>query len=257
MKSQWLLISLLLLLLASCKKDKPEYVDSYSSSITKYVIHHNGGKISSYELYLNDQLSYQTNFQFSDSIVVETTTTDSGEVVSKCVYNLGPDGYAASSTDSAFRDGSLSSITQTVYTYDNGYLVGRIHYFQETGDSEIREIMQNYAWSSDNMSASFVTQNGFSCNNGYDYSDIPNLMDVRTFSNGITGKNSKNLIAHASWNNGCPSGPSQVPGYSDFTYITNANGYVTSMTTCYTPPYNTDPDYIYRQFSTTTYSYQP
>lgn len=257
MKSRLLLFTLTLLLLAACKKDKPEYLDTYSSDVLKYVIHHDGSRINSYDQYINNQLKYVVTFQFGDSLVIKTTCTDSGEVVNKCVYRTGADGYAVSSVDSAFQDGSLSGLRYSTYNYESGYLLSRNIHYQETGSASGIDVLLTYAWENDNTIAAFTTQNSTTCSNAYDYNDIPNVLDIRTFSNGITGKISKNLIAHANWDNGCPSGPSQVPGFSDFTYTTNANGYVTSMTTCYTPPYHTDPEYIHRQFSTTTFTYQP
>lgn len=82
------------------------------------------------------------------------------------------------------------------------------------------------------------------------------MIDVIDFSNGITGKISKNLIEHASWNSGCPCGPSCSVSCSDFEYQIDNEGYITKMIEIYTPSYHSSSsEEVVKEIRTTIYEY--
>lgn len=116
----------------------------------------------------------------------------------------------------------------------------------------------SYNISGENIVSSNVSFPNYSsgCTDYFEFDNNPNIIDVRYFSNGITGKISKNLITHASWNNGCPAGPSMTISTSDFEYGLNSGNYVSVMREIYTPCYHMgDTKEVTRTIRTTIYEY--
>jgi hypothetical protein len=245
---------LLLLLIGSCKKDSPRFKDEESSDITTYVIDLEGGTIASYSVYLNSTLESSVYFTDMDSIVEKLTKKGTGELIQKEVFRIGGQGYAVSSTDSTFKDSALYYTNYTVYEYSDGFLTKatiNYHYAESPGDSST--IVVTYSIASNNIS---TINSPYGCSNYYQFNEDVNIIDVRSFSNGILGKISQNLVSHASWNNNCPTGPSMSVAKSDYEYELSESNYITMMRETYTPSYHSETDVVTRTIRTTYYVYQ-
>lgn len=102
---------------------------------------------------------------------------------------------------------------------------------------------------------SFYVREPTGCTDQYSYNNEINKIGL-DFLNGITGKASKNLREHKSWNKGCPSGPSSSIATSDYKYELDSEGYVIRRIETFTPCYHvTDPGTVTRTISTTVYEY--
>jgi hypothetical protein len=241
--------------MTSCKKDTPRFINVESQDITRYVIDLSGNKINAYSKYLNDRLQQTVTFIDQDTIIERITKNRFDVIIGIEICYIGDDGFADSSINSCFRDnGILCSYNASTYQYNNGFLTEATVNYKFYGtypDSGVVIITNNV--SSENIISSGVS---FGCTDYYDYNDETNVIDVRSFSNMIKGKISQNLISHASWNNGCPAGPSMSIAYSDFEYEFNSNNYIAKMKETYTPCYHTfDTEEVARTIRTTIYEY--
>jgi hypothetical protein len=253
------LISLIFVFLISCKKDNPEITDKLSSEINRYVIDLSGNKIDHYARYLNDVLQRTVYYIDHDTIIEELTENNDDVIIERKLFFIGNIGYAASCIDSVFSDTGLWYINRIDYEYTNGFLTKstiKFKSYNTIGDSSLYYITYNI--SDDNIaSTSFSAPAYFSsCTDYYDYNSNNNLLDVTRFSNGITGKISRNLISHATWNYGCPAGPSMSVAKSDYEYEFNSDNLISARKEYYTPCYHTtDVKNITRVISITIFEY--
>jgi hypothetical protein len=254
-----LILLILFICIASCKKDTPKFNDVESPDITKYVINNSGNKINSYSKYLNGILQQTVLFIDQDTAITVVTKNSSDEIINKEIYFIGDNGFAESSIDSGFNNSILTYFNTKSYQYFNNFLVKTTLYYKNFGPSADSGIVTiSTSISDENISSSKVSYPNYStgCTDYFDYNSSSNSIDVRYFSNGITGKTSKNLIAHTSWDNGCPDGPSMTVSCSDYNYEFNSNNYISIMKETYTPSYHMgDTKEVTRTIKTTIYEY--
>ncbi len=241
---------LIILVFAGCKKDDESmFIDEPADEVTRYVIHLSGTKITEYKTYINDTLKKVINFYFSDSTAEVITKDENGKMVAKTVYQLNEDGLAVSSVDSIFSENGFTTFN-TEFKYSEGFMIERTIYYENELPVIIRTTIEN-----ENIIEVEVRVNNHSCFDYYGFTEMINKIDLY-FSNGITGKWSKNLADHVSWNNNCPCGPSMTTSKSEYRYELDADGYVVKeveiFTRCYHLPASGK---IKRTIYTTFYEY--
>lgn len=252
------ILILLFLILTFCNKDdEPKFINQNSDEIVKYVINLSGMKIINYTKYINDELIESTSFQESDTTIIRLTTNAENEIIYKRIFRVGNNTLAQSCIDSSFSEFGLYA-AKLYYKYENDFLIETtIDWIQfgDYSDSGRVYITRNYI--NENLTSLSETSPDWPliCSDLFDYYSIINKIDVKDFSNGITGRISKNLIKHVSWNSGCPCGPSSSTSHSDFKYETDEDGYITKMTETYTPCYHTSAEEVTRTIRTTIYEY--
>ncbi|NUQ23820.1 MAG: hypothetical protein HUU34_07695 [Saprospiraceae bacterium] len=207
--------------------------------ITKYHITIEGNMISKYEKYFNDVLIETAVFQNFDSVLYMIRTDSSNEIIQKMIYYIASNGLASSAIDSSFSYQGLI-VRNLEYEYQDGFLISTIVDWERfgtivgSGQSTISRTIENENISLTERSS----HNGYhivSCIDYFQYNSLINKIDIIDFSNGITGKISKNLIQYARWNQGCPCFSSSTTAYSNFFYEFGTNGYVTKKIENYTP----------------------
>jgi hypothetical protein len=249
-------------LLISCKKIEnsnnnmyPPYNYEVSPDITNYKITLSGNRISQYSRFVNGVLQETTSFVFNDSTVDKIINSISPSYTAYTHYTLGNDGYATSSVDSLFMNDTLQSSANSTYEYSNGFLIKAttyyIHYLPQI-DTWFNA--NTYTIIDDNISQKEIT---WGCVDEFSYYEYPDHLDVRYFSNGITGKSSKNLVSHAEWLLYCPCGPGSMNGYSDFKYFFDGNNRISKMIETMVPchPNSGSEELETRYIYTTTYEY--
>lgn len=253
-----LFIGLFLILISCNKDDGPNFINQTSDETVKYVINLSSLKIIDYSKYINNELIETTSFQNTDSTIVRLTRNSENEITYKSIFLLGNNALAISCIDSSFSEYGLYT-AQLDYEYDNDFLIETTIDWKRFGDNAdsgqvyITRILENENISSSNFAFGNWTSG---CTDYFSYNSTFNKIDVKDFSNGITGKISKNLIEQASWNNGCPCGPSRSIAYSDFKYEIDENGYLTKKVETYTPCYHLSfSNEVTRTISTTFYEY--
>ena len=246
-----LIILGLILFLSACKKDnQPKFIDKPSDELVKYVIELSCSEIIEYSKYINNEFVEVTKFYNSDSVIEVIRKNEADEVIYKTIYHIGTNGLAETSVSSIGVQGL--DIYQSNYKYADGFWVERNSILISNEDSI--EVYITRTIENENVTrVKAVVPSG--CTNRYGYNNEINKIDLN-FSNGITGKWNKNLVEHASWQNGCPCGPSSSIAASDYKYELDSDGYVTKMIETYTPCYHvTDPGTVTRTISTTLYEY--
>ncbi len=248
-----LILLLTILTFIGCKKDEEESIfeDKPAKNVVKYVIYLSGTKITEYETYVNDTLKRITNYYFSDTLVKVIAKNTEGKTVAKTIYQLHNGGLATSSVDSSFSDEG-SSAYRSEYKYSNGYMIERAIYYDDEG--EIPVIINRTVENENIIEIELVSP--ANCLNRYWFNESLNKIDLN-FSNGITGKWSKNLTNNVSWNNFCPCGPSMTIASSEYKYELDANGYVIKKVATYTPCYHLPiSGKVTRTITTTFYEYK-
>jgi hypothetical protein len=249
----------IIIVLTSCKKKEVNDTDSpkinfvISPDITTYKITLSGNRISEYSRFVNNVLQETTSFVFTDSSVDRIINGISPAYTAHTLYTLGNDGYATSSVDSTFVNDTLYSSRNSTYEYANGFLTKTTtHFIQYLPQYDTNFISSTYIIADDNT---IKKEYASICTDEYTYNDYPNNLDVRYFSNGITGKSSKNLISHAEWELSCGChGTFNENAYSDFKYFFDENNRISKMIEtkvfCHT---STEP--VWRYIYSTTYEY--
>jgi hypothetical protein len=245
----------------SCSKtDTIKFISEYSDETVKYVINldQSGMKITGYAKYINDALFAITSFENTDTTMIVLTRDSADRIINKKIFNIKNSELAESCLDSSFNEDGLY-IVRSFYEYFDDFLVSSAIEWEQTGDYPgSGEALRTQVIENENIKSIYTAAPGNpgGCTNFFDHNSRINKIDVRNFSNGITGRISKNLIEHASWNNGCPGGPSSSIAYSDYQYEINQEGYVTKMTEIYTPVYHLSfSEEVTRTISTTIYEY--
>lgn len=254
-----LFIVLSFMVISCNKEDEPSFKYLISADITRYVIELSGTQIISYTKYTNDVLTETVSFHFSDSEVVRLTRNSQNQIAHKRVYQMGGNSLAASCIDTAYSTNALI-IGRSSFEYENGYLTKETYNWKVLGEgSDSGQVF--YTRTIENGNVSSVNEaytNWMSgCNDLYSYTNEPNRIDVIDFSNGLTGKISKDLVEHISWRSGCPCGPSSSIAYTDYEYRTNSDGYITSKLETYTPCYHLSfSEEVTKTLRTTIYEYR-
>jgi hypothetical protein len=258
MKNLYILISLVLFLASCNKEDQLKFIYEHNTT-DKYVINLSNGIITDYSRYSNDIFVEKTTISDYDSVVVKLTTNSQGILTDKIVYTIGNNtGLASSSVDSGFTAKGLY-VQNTVYEYSGVYLNKTTTTSSQSWESTVPgEYYQAYTIENENIKSKNISFPDFKsgCTNIYEYNKELNKIDIRAFSNGITGKINRNLVKHASWSTGCAGGPSSSTAYTDYSYEIDWDGYITRMSETYTPIYHlTEPGTVTRTVSTTLYEY--
>jgi len=197
-------------------------------------------------MFKNDTLYETETIVFHDSICEIFSKGYYFETLSHEVYYLGTDGLAISSVDSGFFQND-TAIYLYDYTYDNGYLISTKLIYDTTTD-----VRYDYQYSDGNNTLTTITVNGsWKGSTSFNYNQLINKIDVTHFDNGITGKINQNLVSHEA--EGGPCGPSSVPGFSDYKYELNQDGFITKKITYHTPC--SSGSYLPREIIITTYEY--
>ena len=237
-------------ILSGCKKgdDQPTYSYENSSYMVKYVFKLSNDTIVNYSRYDNGQLVFTFYFFFQDTIVKTVEKDGANKIISRGTYKIGNNGFAESLIDTAFSDsGTFVSHSYSTFQYDNnGYLINEV----DSGQNGIFTLAQTI--DNGNISSWHIS---VGCTDYYTYNGLTSSVDVENFFNKITGKSNRNLIQHASLDNGCPTGPSSYPPEADYQYEFNGNNYLTKQTTIYTPSYHTGTGNVTRIVSAITYEY--
>jgi hypothetical protein len=209
------LLGLVLLIIAiiSCNKDDISPTIDYESMLTTLIYLNPQGKIIRHiSTDLNDSIIEETNYYYSDSMVVKKLYYSSSPDYLISWYKLGQNGFSSYSIDSLYYKsyGRDTVIIDTVkYIYDKeGYLlkmITRYHIFY-------------FAYNDNNL----VWQDYIN----YSYLDTLNKIDITgfTYCNGITGRINKNLIKHIKW--GANGGPSTYASESEYEYTLDLDGFV-------------------------------
>jgi hypothetical protein len=252
MKNTLLIFALLILIAPACKKkDEPKFVDQASDELVKYVINLSGLKITEYSKYINDEFVEITIFYDYDSVIERIRKNADDKVILKSVYRLDWFNLPLSSVDSSFGEQDID-VYQSNYLYVDGFWVEKkmlMKNGETTTDFYFTRLIEN----ENVIQFNIVEPPG--CSYKYSFNNQINKLDLN-FSNGITGNWNKNLVEHASWNEGCPCGPSSSIATSDYKYELNSEGFVTKRIETYTPCYHlTDPGTVTRTIYTTVYEY--
>ncbi len=258
MKNNFLFLILIVLIISCNKEKEPTFINIPSDEVIRYQITVENNQIAEYVKYVNDIQLESTVFQNFDSVVYMIRTNVSNEIIYKKTYYIDNTDLASSAIDSSFSENGLY-VANLQYEYNNGFLIniiidweregenadsGQIYIVKTIENENIVKINKSFPdWSS-------------GCTDYLKYYNLINKLDIRNLTNGITGKVSKNLVQHATWNSGCPCGPSSSVAYSDFSYEFDDNGYVVKMTETYTPCYHLiNAEEVIRTIKTTIYEY--
>lgn len=240
------------------KEDVPEYYYEYSDQVVKYVVHLTGSWITEYSMYINNELAKRTIFQDNDTTFESIRKNPLDEIAYKRTYYKGKSGYTTYCIDTGFLSGSYY-LARLDYEYENDFVTTIAIDWERTGASpDSGTILITRTIEDENISSSTSPNEDWpaGCTNYYSYNETLNRVDVRDFSNGITGRWSKNLVSRITWRAGCPAGPSMTEAYSTYVYELNQDGYVIKMTETYTPGFNTQkPEGVTRTIYTTLFEY--
>ncbi len=248
-----------LVLIVSCNKDdEPRFIDEPSDEVVKYQIFLSGGQISGYKKYINDEFTEKSDYYDSDSVIEMIRTNDSGDIIEKVIYRMNDNHLAQSATDSAFSTSGLY-VAQLEYEYHGDFLVKTNVFWKNIGAiSDSGRFTATKTIENENIiSVNTSFPNWASgCTHYFEYGDQINKIDIINLTPEITGKINRNLLMYASWNNGCPCGPSSSIPSSAFQYKLNNDGYVTKMIVTYTPCYHLNsPGEVIRTVKTTIFEY--
>ena len=249
----------LILLFASCNKDdEPRFIDEPSDEVVKYQVYLSDNQISGYKKYINDEFIERADYYDSDSVSGMIRTDTAGDVIEKATYRMNENDLARSATDSVF-SGSGLYVAELEYEYQDDFMIKAVVHWKNSGtvsDSGLFTITKTIE--EENISSVNTSFPNWAsgCTDYFKYGDQLNKTDIINLTPRITGKISKNLIVHASWDNGFPCGPSSSIPFSDFHYDLDQNGYVTKMIETYTPCYHLiSPGEVIRTVTTTLYEY--
>jgi hypothetical protein len=244
-----------LMLLASClKDDEPKFVDEASGDVIKYRISLTEDlQIHAYSKYRNGGFVDTTFFIDQDSIIERITLNSNAVVKRRIIYRLDGDEYARSSIDTNFEG---MTVSRTEYSYKNGYLVRSIDNWYTIGETDTIRLVLEYEIKDGNISGMIESPGaGLGYTTHFDYNNLQNKLDVRDFSNGITGKIAKNLLSHVDWRTNLGAAPSTTSADSDYEYDMDPSGFVIEMTEIYTPGYHFEAETVTRTVYTTLYEY--
>ena len=252
MKNTLLIFALLILIAPACyKKHEPKFIDKPSDKLVKYVIELSGLKITEYSKYINDEFMELTTFYNYDSVIEQIRKNADNKVILKSVYKLDWFNLPLSSVDSSFGEQGID-VYQSNYLYVDGFWVEK-RMLMKNGETTTDFYFTRLIENENVIQFNIVEPPG--CSYKYSFNDQINKLDLN-FSNGITGNWNKNLAEHASWNDGCPCGPSSSIAISDYRYELNNDGFVTKRIETYTPCYHlTNPGTVNRTIYTTVYEY--
>lgn len=240
----------------SCNKEEgPSFVYE-NDEVVKFIIELRDLHIKSYSKYIDDVLKETTTFYDYDTIIERITRNASDEVVYKKRYTIGNNNFAKSAIDTNFSSFGYST-TKYGYEYENGFLINTIYDWKylDNSDSGFVRIFCEIENANIVRSTEFPGDGSIKCLNIFTFNNRQNLIDLRIFSNNITGKVSQNLIEHAKWRIGCPCGPSHYPAYSTFKYEFDSDGFVIKTTEIYTPCFHFSLSEVTRSVITTIYEY--
>ena len=240
-----------------CKKQEgPSFVYE-NDEVVKFIIELRDLHIKSYSKYIDDVLKETTTYYDYDSIIERITRNALDEVIYKKRYTIGSNNFAKSAIDTNFSS-FRSTTAKYRYEYENGFLINSIinwKYLDNSDDSVLVRIFYEIENANIVRSTEIPGDGLIKCLNTFTFNDRQNLIDLRNFSNNITGKVSRNLIEHAQWRFGCPCGPSHIPAYSTFKYEFDSDGFVIKTTEIYTPCYHASLSEVTRTVKTTIYEY--
>lgn len=258
MKRLILYILGILLLISSCQKDDKVKFVLENDPIVKYFIELNELNILSYAKYIENELIVTTTFYDYDSIIERITKNASNEIVHKISYTIGDNNFAISACDTNYSSIYLHS-AEFIYEYENNFLreyTGKWKHLDSLDYATIVNFFNEIENNNITSKLTSVYRSNQNCNDKFTFNNYQNLIDIRHFSNNITGNISQNLIEHAIWRYGCPCGPSSSVAYSDFMYEFDSDGFVTKTTEIYTPCYHlTSSSTVTRHIKTTVYEY--
>lgn len=240
----------------SCKKEEgPSFVYE-NDEVVKFKIELQGLHIKSYTKYIDDVLSETTTFYDYDTIIETLTKNALDEVIYKKRYMMSSNNFAKSAIDTNFSSFG-SSTAKYEYEYENGFLINTTYDWKylDNSDSGFVRIFCEIENANIVRSSEFPGDGSIKCLSTFTFNDRHNLIDLRNFSNNITGKVSRNLIDHAQWRFGCPCGPGHIPAYSNFNYEFNTDGSVIKTTEVYTPCYHWSLSEVTRTVITTIFEY--
>lgn len=244
-----------MMMLASClKDDEPKFVDEASGEVIKYRIGLTENlQIHGYSKYRNGGFVDTTYFIDQDSIIERITLKSNGVVKRRIIYRLDGDEYAHSSIDTNFEE---LTVSLEEYSYEDGFLIQIINNWYTVGETDTVRLVIEYEIKDGNISGMIESPSpGLEINSYFDYNNLTNKLDVRYFSNGITGKIAKNLLSHVDWRTNLGAAPSTTSADSDYEYDTDPSGFVTAMTEIYTPGYHFEAETVTRTVYTTLYEY--
>ncbi len=257
MKIKFLFL-IFIVLIISCNKEEPNFINIPSDEITRYQITIENNQIVEYVKFVNDIQLESTVFQDFDSVVHMIRTNTSNEIIYKKTFYITDNDLASSAIDSIFSDNGLY-IANLDYEYQNGFLINTTIDWKRNGENaDSGQVYISKTIENENIIEVTKSIHDWTsgCTDYLEYNNKINKIDIKDLANGITGKKSKNLIQYATWNSGCPCGPSSSVAYSDFNYELDVNGYVVKMTETYTPCYHlTTAEEVTRTIKTTIYEY--
>ena len=258
MKNNFLFLISIVLIISCDKEEEPSFINIPSDEIIRYQITVENNQIAEYVKYVNDIQLESTVFQDFDSVVYMIRTNASNEIIYKKTYHIANSDLASSAIDSSFSEYGLY-VANLEYEYNNGFLINtNIDWKREGENADSGQVYIGKTIENENIveiNESFPDWPS-GCTDYLKYNNLINKLDIRNLTNGITGKISKNLVQHATWNSGCPCGPSSSVAYSDFNYELDENGYVVKMSEIYTPCYHlSTAEEVTRTIKTTIYEY--
>jgi hypothetical protein len=258
MRSLAVLLGFIALIVACKKDDEPRFIDEPSDEVVTYQVYLFDNQISGYKKYINDEFAEQTDYFDSDSIIEMVRTDAYGEVIERVFYSMNENNLAESAIDSVFSTSGLY-VAQLEYEYQDDYLIKAVINWKNLGAViDSGQFMVIKTIENDNIASVNESFPNWSsgCTDYFQYGEQLNKIDIINLTPGITGRISKNLIEQATWNNGCPCGPSSSIPSSAFQYELNNDGYVTKMIETCTPCYHLiSPGEVIRNVKTTIFEY--
>jgi hypothetical protein len=226
-----------ILFVAACLKNDDEDCQTFKYS---YIINLQNDKLISYSIYeqnTNSLLEEVTYYYLNDQII--EIKIMNGVMVSKHVYHTA-NGLTTESYDTIFRNDTVTDLYYHKYDHSNERLdLKETEYKHLTAEiTEIFNLTTRFTYSD---AANIIEQSntvntgggGFTCKDRFSYSGKQSKFDVINFNSEITGEISNNLREQATYNTGCPAGPSYTFPTSTFNYEINDAGYVIYMTKSY------------------------
>lgn len=221
---------LVLISLIGCNKedDNPSHIgEKYDITLTDDY------QIIGVTHYINDNISGQLQFNYSDDLIIVTELDENNSIEQKSYYYF-HDQLADSSVDSLYYTHGFPRTIHHRYTYDEQYyLIAELTtldiYTSENGLSQYSQLSQ-YEYTDGNQTS--VNENDHYTDR-YEYNDLENKINIRTFLGNYCGQKNKSLLAR--YENGDHASSGTIPENDQYTYELNDHGLVKKKTRVHNP----------------------
>lgn len=241
------IVIFLFLSIISCQKE--DVIPTFNE---KYVIElDRDNTIHKVNLYRGLIFQYYIQFIYTNEYVRAEKYSKFNDLLNITQYYLN-NGLADSCVDSIFSENQYNRAVIHLYEYDQGYRTKHTYFFTsgQTIDFSNPTTIE-YFYEDGNM-FQFVVMG--QCTGNYLFTELPNKLDISSFTGDYMGKQNSDLYYYYS-PGGCPSGPSTVFPKSTFTYTLNEQGYVTERICTQTAGHHSSDDNPAKMRTITRYEY--